>query len=155
MAISTRLRGLALLLGTLTAAACSTPGPRPFAFGAEQCTHCHMTLADPRFAAQLVTTTGKVLPFDDVGCLATFLATGGVETGLVHSLWVSDFLRPDSLIAVAQAIFLRSDSLRTPMDYLIVALRPGTEAERLHQQLGGALLRWDDVMRGIGSRSRP
>lgn len=114
-----------------------------------------MTLVDPRFAAQLVTTTGKVLPFDDVGCLATFITTGGGESRAVHSLWVSDFLRPDFLIPVADAIFLRSDSLRTPMDYRIVALRPGADAERLHSELGGSLLRWGDVLRIIGSTSRP
>jgi copper chaperone NosL len=138
----------------LAAAACNTPGPRPFAFGSEECTSCHMTLVDPRFAAQLVTTTGKMLPFDDVGCLATFLTTGGVEAGAVQSLWVSDFLRPDSLIAVADAVFLQSDSLRTPMDHRIVALRPGAAAERLQARFGGALLRWADVMQIVGSTSR-
>jgi hypothetical protein len=40
------------------------------------------------------------------------------------------------------------------MDYRIVALRPGASAERLHGRLGGALLRWDDVMRILGSTSR-
>lgn len=113
-----------------------------------------MTVVDPRFAAQLVTATGKVLPFDDVGCLATFLVTGGVDAPPVHSLWVSDFLRPDSLLAVADAIFLQSDSLRTPMDHRIVALRPGADADRLHARLGGALLHWDDVMRVLGSTAR-
>ena len=30
-------------------------GPRPIALGEEVCRHCHMTIADPRFAAELVT----------------------------------------------------------------------------------------------------
>ena len=154
MALIARVRGLALIGGVLAAAACRIPGPRSFVFGTDQCTHCHMTLADPRFAAQLVMTTGKVLPFDDAGCLATFVSTGGIEPRAVHSLWVSDFLRPDSLIPVADAVFLRSDSLRTPMDYRIVALRPGAAAERLRAQLRGTLLRWDEVLRIPGSPSR-
>ena len=61
----------------------------------------------------------------------------------------------DSMLTVADAIFLRSDSLRTPMDYQIVALRPGAAAEGLQARLGGALLRWDEVLRIIGPASRP
>lgn len=142
-----------MLGGVLAAAACGTPGPRPLAFGAEQCAHCHMTLADPRFAAELVTTTGKVVPFDDVGCLATFVATGGVPDERIGSLWVSDFAAPDSLLNAPTAVFLRSDSLRTPMDYRIVALRPGRGADSVRAALGGELLTWPQVLRAVAARA--
>lgn len=145
MAIGTSTHRLILAGILATAAACSSPKPRPFAFGEEACTHCHMTLADPRFAAELVLRTGKVLPFDDVGCLATFLATGGAAPAAVHSLWFSDYLDPGVLLPAAEVVFLQSDSLRTPMDYRVVALRPGPAADSLRQRLAGRLIRWDDV----------
>ncbi len=143
--------------GLLLFAACGAPGPRPLALGVDACSHCHMTLADPRFAGELVTTAGKVLPFDDVGCLASYAATGGVDAARIHSLWVADFLRPDALLPVAEAVFLRSDSLRTPMDWGLAALRPGPGADSLRARLGGTLLSWDEVLalaaaRGGGSR---
>ena len=137
----------------LAAAACATPGPRPLAFGAEQCSHCHMTLADPRHAGQLVTTTGKVLPFDDVGCLATFVATGGIAAGEIHSVWFHDFARPDSLLDVGGAVFLQHDSIRTPMDFGLVALRRGPSADSLAAATGGRLLSWEDVLERV--RIRP
>lgn len=152
MAIGTSPRRLILAGILATAAACSSPKPRPFAFGAEACTHCHMTLADPRFAAELVLRTGKVLPFDDVGCLATFLGTGGVAAGAVHSLWFSDYLDPGALLPAAEVVFLRSDSLRTPMDYRVVALRPGPAADSLRQRLAGTLVAWEEVLRQAQSR---
>ena len=34
-------------------AACTSPAPRPIAWGAEDRRHCHMTTAEPRFAAEL------------------------------------------------------------------------------------------------------
>ncbi|HEV8453934.1 MAG TPA: hypothetical protein VGQ24_03525, partial [Gemmatimonadales bacterium] len=79
MGIGAHATGLAALGVTLAAAACGSPGPRPLAFGTEQCAHCHMALADPRFAGELVTTTGKTIPFDDVGCLAKYVGTGGMS----------------------------------------------------------------------------
>jgi len=146
MAIGARADRLVAIGAILAAAACSTPGPRPLAFGAEECAHCHMTLSDPRYAGQLVTMTGKVLPFDDVGCLATFVATGGIARDRIHSLWVQDFTQPDSILDATTAVFLQHDSIRTPMDYGLVALRPGAAADSLRVRLGGRLLSWEEVL---------
>ena len=153
MASGTGTIRIAALAVLLAAAACATPGPRPLAFGAEECSHCHMTLADPRYAGQLVTTTGKVLPFDDVGCLATFVATGGIAGADIHSVWFHDFARPDSLLEITAAVFLQHDSIRTPMDYHLVALRRGPSADSLAAATGGRLLSWDAVLERV--RIRP
>lgn len=143
--------GLTRLGLLLAAAACGAPGPRPLAYGTEQCTHCHMTLADPRFSAELVTTTGRVIPFDDVGCLATFIATRGIPDEQIHSLWVSEFLPPHTLLDASRAVFLRSDSVRTPMDYGIVALAPGPRADSVRMGQGGELLSWEEVLHTVRS----
>jgi copper chaperone NosL len=126
-------------------AACARPAPRPIAFGAESCRHCHMAIADPRFAAELVTTRGRVFVFDDVGCLAAFVRERTVPAAEVHSLWVYDYLEPDSLLDAREAVYLRVDSLRTPMSSHLAAIRPGPEAERLRARLGGELLEWDEL----------
>lgn len=149
MAIRTRARRLVAFGVVLAAAACGTPGPRPLAFGTEQCAHCHMTLADARFAGELVTTAGKVIPFDDVGCLATFVATGGMPYDRIHSLWVNDFASPDSILDATTAVYLRNDSIRTPMDYRLVALRPGREADSVRAALGGELLTWQEILLAV------
>ena len=148
-------RALTRVAVLLAAAVACSPGPRPLALGSEQCAHCHMTLADPRFAGELVTRTGRVVPFDDVGCLATFVATGGIAPSDIHSLWVNDFARPDSMLKVTDAVFLRTGSLRTPMDYGLAALRPGPTADSLRARLGGELISWDAVVLGVRRRPAP
>ena len=145
MAPSGHLFGLIARLVLLGGLACGSPGPRPLAYGTEQCTHCHMTLADPRFSAELVTRTGRVLPFDDPGCLATFVATNGIPADQVHSLWVSDFLSHE-LVPVSEAVFLRSEAVSSPMDFHFAALRRGPRADSLRGALGGELLAWDSVV---------
>jgi hypothetical protein len=51
----------------------------------QPCAHCHMLLSDPQYAAQLVTKDGERLYFDDVGCLASYLASGARA---VANVWV-------------------------------------------------------------------
>ena len=136
---------LAAALLSAAAFACGTPGPVPIAFGAADCTHCHMTIADPRFAAELVTRTGKVFAFDDAGCLATFAVSGPVGPEQVHSAWVTDFRHPGTLIPAQDARFLRTDRVQTPMGSNLVAV-PRAAADSLQAALGGTLLDWGDVL---------
>jgi hypothetical protein len=108
-----------------------------------------MTTVQPGYAAELVLRTGKVYVFDDPGCLAAFVREGTVEAGAVHSMWVNDFLSPEAPpLRVEEAVFLRSDSLRTPMNHGFAALRPGARADSLTAALGGTLVAWEDVVKG-------
>jgi copper chaperone NosL len=140
-----RRRRLSLLAALAIAAACARPAPRPIALGEENCRHCHMTIADPRFAAELVTTRGVVYAFDDVGCLAAFVRQGKVPAAEIHSLWVYDYLQPDSLLDARRAVYRRSVALRTPMATGLAALRPGPAADSLERRLGGELRSWDEL----------
>jgi copper chaperone NosL len=127
-------------------AGCGAPAPARFTYGDDQCAQCHMTLVDPRFSAQLVTRRHRVYRFDDPGCLANFMAGGTVPAADVGGAWVSDYLRPDSLLRVEDAVFLRSNAIRTPMDHRLAALRPGPAADSLAAVLKGELVRWDAVV---------
>jgi copper chaperone NosL len=142
-----------IVLAALVAAGCGRPAPRPLAEGTDVCDHCHMTMVERRFGGELVSVTGKVTPFDDVGCLA--MAAIELDSTRIHSLWVSDFLEPDSLATVERMVFLRTDSVRTPMSYGIVAVRPGPRADSLEAALGATRLAWSDVVgwaRGASNR---
>lgn len=52
----------------------ATAGPRPIVYGAEVCGHCKMQISDEHFAAQLVTSDGEAISFDDPGCLMRMVA---------------------------------------------------------------------------------
>lgn len=143
-----RLPGLVLLL----IAACRVPGPRPVALGSELCDHCHMTVADDRFIAQLVTGTGKVLIYDDPGCLATALRDGVVEGDQIRSLWVTNYLEPAALLDAHDAWFVQSDGVHTPMASGLVAVPSKAQADSLAGSLNGTVLRWDAVRDDAGHR---
>lgn len=148
-----KLRGPLQLL--LLLAACSAPAPFPVALGEDGCDHCHMTLADPRFVAEWLTSTGKPYRFDDIGCLTAFLAEGKLSPGADGHAWVADFLHPGVWISAEQAVYLRTDSLHTPMASGLIAITADHPIDSLRLALGATRLEWPDVYRMPGHGSPP
>lgn len=138
--------------GMATLAACGPRGPRAIVLGTESCAHCHMTIADPRFTAEAISKNGKTIVFDDVGCLAAWL---GERTEPHASTWVTSFVDRETWISADSAVYLQSDSLRTPMSSGLIALRPGPEADSVRAALGGALLSWSEVLAAPHPRRPP
>ena len=139
--------GLAVLL----AAGCGPAGPRSLALGVESCTHCHMTIMEQRFSAQAITETGKVFGFDDVGCLASWLAGSPPPTA---SLWVWSAIPEEGWLPAERAAYVRNDTLRTPMRSGVAAVSPGAAADSLTAVLGGTLVGWAEV-RGAAHTHSP
>lgn len=129
----------------LTLAACGGSRPFPIVLGEDGCDHCHMTVTDPRYTAELLTTTGKGYRFDDIGCLAAFLAEGTVPPERQGQAWVDDFLHPGQWIRAEDAAYLRSDSLHTPMGSGLIALRADGPVDSLRTLLSGTRLDWAAV----------
>jgi copper chaperone NosL len=59
-------------------------GVEPVAWDRAACAHCRMLIGEPSFAAQLQLRDGRVLDFDDPGCLLRQLAE---EHAGVHAVW--------------------------------------------------------------------
>ena len=91
-------------------------GAVPVVWDSEVCGHCKMHVGDPRFAAQLQTTDGDVLNFDDPGCLFDYLDS---HTASVHALYFRNHLE-DGWLSESEAGFLPVDE--SPMGYGIRAV---------------------------------
>lgn len=139
--MSSRTGVLAVLV-----AACGVAGPVPLEWEQAGCTHCHMTLADRRFGAEVITTKGRALPFDDAGCAADHLVSRDLGFDEVSSVWVIDYTRPDTLIAASHATFVRSKAFHTPMGSGLVATADPESADSLARAVGGELLSWTQVL---------
>jgi copper chaperone NosL len=145
-----RARRGALAAAALALVACGSPKPAEIAFGSAVCEHCHMTISEPRFAAQLVTTRHRTRGFDDPGCLAAFVASGEMPHDQIHSLWVNDYLEPGTLLPAESALFVRSDSLLTPMSSHVVAVGRRGAADSLARALSGIVLTWPEIVADAG-----
>ena len=145
--VTLRRRAWGVFMVLALVVACSPRGPKDIRYGEELCDYCHMTITDPAFAAQLVTSTGKVHVFDDIGDLASFTTEGRVPAEQIYGIWVNLFLHPADRILVDEAVFLQSDRLRSPMSSGLAAFRSGETADSLRGEIGGQVLMWSDVLR--------
>jgi hypothetical protein len=119
-------------------------GAVPVVWDGEVCGHCKMHVGDPRFAAQLQTTSGDVLNFDDPGCLFDYLQSHEVSA---HAIYFRNY-DEDGWLTESEVAFLPVED--SPMGYGIRAVSKGTpEAQdidwakgqvmnRPHQEHGGS-----------------
>ncbi|WP_179862361.1 nitrous oxide reductase accessory protein NosL [Longibacter salinarum] len=138
----------ALLLG------CS-PEPEPIRYGNDACSFCRMTIADARYGAELVTTTGKTYTFDSVECLAGFVNENtGPNKVDIHSLWVSDYKRPGTLINVDDAFFIQGGTLRSPMAMNVAAFSASASSpQTVADSTGGTVTKWDHLRTMVRERN--
>ncbi len=141
------------LVASAFAAACSPSGPVPVKIGEDQCSHCLMTIADARYASELITRTGKVHTFDSVECLAAFFLEQDPEE--VASMWVTDFHAPSRMVAVEEAFFLRSKDLKSPMGMDLTAFGDGIEPTTVLNSFMGEILDWEGVLEVIRTEGPP
>jgi len=57
---------------------------QPIEWNRQACAHCQMLIGEPHHAAQLITTDGAVLSFDDPGCALRYVDQ---HQPAVHRLW--------------------------------------------------------------------
>jgi copper chaperone NosL len=84
-------------------------GPVPIVWDRQPCAHCHMLIGEPSFAAQLQLRDGRVLDFDDAGCLLRHLTE---ERTPIHAVWFHH-LSEDRWLSAEEVAFRRV--LHTPM----------------------------------------
>lgn len=141
--LRTHITVLLLLAGLL--AGCSQQ-PAEIHYGQDECAHCKMMITDNRFAAQLVTETGKAVKFDAIECMARYSEDHHAEAEEAR-FWVSDFSRPGEWLDLDKAQLVRSEVIRSPMGAGLLAL-PSEEAVSEHlEEYHGEKIGWERIRR--------
>jgi len=110
----------AVLLMTIVFSSCNTK-PEIIREGKDQCYFCKMTITDIRYAAEIVTTKGKVYKFDDVHCLLAFNKEKVITDQQVKDIYLSDFTGEHTLIKAGESFLLQGGQIRGPMSGNIIA----------------------------------
>ncbi|MBK9471194.1 MAG: hypothetical protein IPO18_02765 [bacterium] len=95
-------------------------GPQDVVWDHTQCAECRMSVSEKAYAAQMQLVDGRVLDFDDAGCLFRFAAHNDVD---VHAIYYRH-LREDRWLAEDLAAFVESGP--SPMGYDLGAVAAGT-----------------------------
>ncbi len=146
--LSAGTTSLAALAGLLLLPGCN-PKPQPIEYGRDNCANCTMTLVDKHYGTEFVSGKGKIYKFDDVNCLVEFLAEEPARSDAKGQRLIIDFNQPGQFLSVEQAVFLKHQNLRTPMNSHLGAFASTEAAETVNQQLGGGgtLMTWAEVLK--------
>lgn len=140
------MKSLIVMLLAVMFTSCTKPAPKPLQYGNDQCAQCKMEIEDQKFGAEAVTHTGKVIVFDSPECMAQWIKmrSGGMDG--VHSLWVTDFIRPGTLIDASTAYFLHSPMIKSPMGLNYAAFSTDADRHRAQISFTGEDRTWQDAM---------
>ncbi len=112
-----------------------------------------MTIADPAYAAQVVTTTGRAFKLDSSECLRGFLDSGSLAAPDVHSSWVTA-IDTESLVKAESAWYVQSVSIRSPMGGGLAAFSTRSAAESA-AAVDGRVMDWDTFRAGGAAMKVP
>ncbi|WP_456410973.1 nitrous oxide reductase accessory protein NosL [Oceanithermus sp.] len=126
---------------------------RPVRVGVDVCPFCNMTVIDARYAAQMVTRTGKVYSYDAIECLVDHLNGYGGPKVEPRELYAPDFAtstaKEAALEPVDALVFLYHRRIRTPMGGGLVAFAREEDADRFVQERrlkGVRRMKWAELV---------
>jgi copper chaperone NosL len=144
--------GAALVPSLASLEGCGDSGPRPIAYGRDECAWCRMTVSDARYGAVQRNAQGKQQVFDSIECLAesTLALDPGAQARAAEWSWVADSLHPGTLVPAPVARYLRRDGPGSPMGKGFRAFASVADADREQRQYGGVTMSWDEALTVLG-----
>lgn len=133
------------LMGATLFTSCGNKGPESISFNSDKCAHCKMTITDARYAAEMKTVKGRIYKFDDVVCMISYIRQN--PTPAVKECWVSAFDGTHDFIAASKAVFVKLDSLNTPMRGNMAAFASEAAAGQMLKDETAALVNWNDLVK--------
>lgn len=120
---------------------------QPVIWDKESCAECKMAIGDPSFAAQLQTKDGRVLDFDDPGCLITYVND---RRPIIHAIYFHLYRQNEWLDKDRTGFISR---VRSPMGFDLAATRKETPGA-ISWERAIESVRNQNERRSSGDRSR-
>lgn len=136
---------LGLLIVLLVIACTPSAEVVPINFGKDQCSYCKMTIANPKFGAELITDKGRALKYDAVECMINRLLEENIQ---YKALYAVPFNEPKQLKKAESLQFLITADIRSPMGANLSAYSDTNQvAAKYHNQL----MSWEELVTRLNS----
>jgi copper chaperone NosL len=132
------------VLAILSLTSCNT-APERIVAGKDHCDFCKMPVSDNRFGAEIVTSKGKAYKFDDAHCIISFIHSTAFKGEKEYVVYFVDFTGSHSLIPAATAFYLKSETLRSPMNGNIAAFSNRDSLQFVMKEYPGTTLSWPQL----------
>ena len=120
--------------------------PEPIVIGKDQCVHCKMSIMDTKYAAEIITSKGKILKFDDIICMKNYIQINDDLAKKEAIYLVSDYTNPNQLIPAESADFYKSEKFQTPMGGHIISVLKKSALPTLISEEQIKKLSWHDII---------
>lgn len=100
---------------------------------------------DNRFGTEVVTQKGKTYKFDSIECMVSYDLKEEIAPAEIHSRWVTPFNKPGQLMEAGRALYLYSETLRSPMGMNLSAFESNEAAQQARQEYGGEIITLEQV----------
>lgn len=129
-------------LCVLSIFSCSN-GPVAIDYGKDACHYCRMTIVEKIYGAEMITDKGKVFKFDAAECLINYM--NELESTKGYQLLTNHFEEPEAFMPTAEATFLISENLPSPMGEFLTAFKTKAKALELQNENGGEIYSWAEL----------
>ncbi|MBO9129378.1 nitrous oxide reductase accessory protein NosL [Bacillus sp. 165] len=106
------------------------------------CAICNMAVMDSQFATEAILENGKVLTFDDIGCMYKWLSEN--EDNELQAKFVRDY-NTKEWIAVDKATYVYDNDIQTPMAYNVISFKDKKDAESFISKHEGEVLMSEEL----------
>lgn len=132
------------LLLSITVFSCANDKAVPIKLNADNCDFCGMSIADGKFAAEVITEKGRAYKFDDISCMMNYCKEN--STTKMGAYFVNDFAQDNILISANTAFFLSGGAIQSPMRGGIIAFSKEADAKEMATKLNAEPITWEAIL---------
>jgi len=140
-----KIDAVLVLLLSLSFLSCGDFKVEPIKLNTDNCDFCKMSIADGKYAAEVITQKGRVYKFDDIGCMANYCKENANTK--MSAYYVGDFSQDNNLIPAETAFFLSGGTIQTPMHGGIIAFSKEKDAKEFGTKLNAKPINWDVLIK--------
>ncbi len=130
---------------SITFISCNNTSPQPVKLNVDNCDYCKMTIADGKFATELITQKGRIYKFDDLSCMIGFSKENkNIQNPLY---FISDFSGEHTFININNAHLVKSEEFRSPMGGNIAAFENFDNLKNVIKDMNTVRVVWDDLLK--------
>jgi len=116
----------------------------PIKLNVDTCDFCKMTIADGKYAAEVISEKGRVFKFDDIMCMIQYKKENSNTKMTAH--YVNNYTQDNVLIPVKTAFFLSGGRIQSPMRGGVIAFSSENEAKEFGIKLKAKQVTWEAVI---------
>lgn len=139
-----KIDAVLVLLLAFSVMSCGDFKVEPIKLNADNCDFCKMSIADGKYAAEVITQKGRVYKFDDIGCMANYCKENANTK--IGAYYVGDFSQDNNLIPAETAFFLSGGMIKSPMHGGIIAFSNEKDAQEFGTKLNAKPINWGAII---------